>query len=232
MELPLVSYLGRFELMKSGPWWISHIDPVMSHCQVITRHVSIQMKRLKVVEFIRCLDLKYCEGIGPWIVLVLYLCGCVMVIMNNIHIFFIINLVVLVPKFPPPSSYWTGLHQLVDNHQWLYVDHWWCGISLLGWLVHPTSIWVPVFSKEGWSRWKNSCQKLLFFHNQESRPKIRIPKVRLRNWILNIYTTAKKTELTNDIKTTQLKDSNNFEHQPYRGLFLQRDPQERCTLGS
>lgn len=33
------------------------------------------MKRLKVVEFIRCLDLKYVkygEGIGLWIVLVLY----------------------------------------------------------------------------------------------------------------------------------------------------------------
>lgn len=179
----------------------SHRSCHASHCQVITRHVSIQMKRLKVVEFIRCLDLKYCEGIGLWIVLVLHLWLCDGHHEQHPHLlhqqFFRTHYAgcFSCPQVPPSLVLldWTAS---IGGQPPVVV----CG-PLMMWNLSAGMISPPNFNlgppfflrkvdPDERIHAKNGC----FFHNQESRPKVRIPKVRLRNWKWNIYiyTTAKK----------------------------------------
>lgn len=172
----------------------SHRSCHASHCQVITRHVSIQMKRLKVVEFIRCLDLKYCEGIGLWIVLVLHLWLCDGHHEQHPHLlhqqFFRTHYAgcFSCPQVPPSLVLldWTAS---IGGQPPVVV----CG-PLMMWNLSAGMISPPNFNlgppfflrkvdPDERIHAKNGC----FFHNQESRPKVRIPKVRLRNWKWNIY---------------------------------------------
>lgn len=179
--------------------------------------------------------------------------GCVIVIMNNILILFISNMrthhegCCSCPQIPPPSS-WTGLHQLVDKRggcMWA-IDHWWCGIPLLGWnvvrwLIPPTSSWVRFF-KGRLIQMREFMPKMVGLTTKNPGQKSEFPK---SDWETEyiIYTTPEKPELTNDIRKPTDRFPTISEHQPFFersvfdlsknwGLFLQRDPQERCTLRS
>lgn len=115
--------------------------------------------------------------------------GCVMVIMNNILILFIGNFlelitkgVVLVPKFPFPSSYRTQFASIGGQPPVVV-----CG-PLMMWnlsagMISPPNfnLGPPFFLRKVDPDERIHAKNCCFFHNQESRPKVRIPKVRLRN---------------------------------------------------